>query len=260
MKKIIFLVNLFYFLSTQIVFSGDYIQKNFPCKIKECEPKWGDTITRYYKGDPKLPAIIWYQGGGGGMMDLGWRPQQNLEGKIDFIIMASPVPMINKGQNGKAKNSDKKELIYRSREVIEYYKNKLNKPIWLGGHSNGGPRTVAVIMGKDKYSENLAGLIFSSANVGKGNQIGVKRIKYQMNLPIMIVNHIGDNSPDTSVAKQKWLHKELSKRNNGKTELVLLTGGNPKSYTDYNNPHHMFMSNLQEYADSILKFVKENSK
>ena len=115
-------------------------------------------------------------------------------------------------------------------------------------------------MGKDKYSENLAGLIFSSANVGKGNQIGVKRIKYQMNLPIMIVNHIGDNSPDTSVAKQKWLHKELSKRNNGKTELVLLTGGNPKSYTDYNNPHHMFMSNLQEYADSILKFIKENTK
>ena len=151
MKKIIFLVNLFYFLSIQIVFSGDYMQKNFPCKIKECEPKWGDTITRYYKGDPKLPAIIWYQGGGGGMMDLGWRPQQNLEGKIDFIIMASPVPMINKGQNGKAKNSDKKELIYRSREVIEYYKKKLNKPIWLGGHSNGGPRAVAVIMGKDKY-------------------------------------------------------------------------------------------------------------
>ena len=260
MKKIIFLVNLFYFLSTQIVFSGDYIQKNFPCRIKECEPKWGDTITRYYKGDPKLPAIIWYQGGRGDMMDLGWSPQQKLEGKIDFIIMASPVPMINNGQKGKALNSDKKELIYRSREVIEYYKKKLNKPIWLGGHSNGGPRTVAVIMGKDKYSENLAGLIFSSANVGKGNQIGVKRIKYQMNLPIMIVNHIGDNSPDTSVAKQKWLHKELSKRNNGKTELVLLTGGNPKSYTDYDNPHHMFMSNLQEYADSILKFVKENSK
>jgi len=40
----------------------------------------------------------------------------------------------------------------------------------------------------------------------------------------------------------------------------LLTGGNPKIYTDHNNPHHMFMSNLQEYADSILKFIKENSK
>ncbi len=68
------------------------------------------------------------------------------------------------------------------RQATEHYKKLINKPIWLGGISSGGVRVIATISGKDRFSDNYAGLIFSSTYVSRIWQSG-----YCLNILILKV-------------------------------------------------------------------------
>jgi hypothetical protein len=272
-KKIykIFCFQLFFLLLinlTNSLKSAEVINIQIPCEIKKCNPKWGSTITRYYKSGNDKPALIHFGGGPGAILSLDYLTITFLEDKLDLIVMASPIAMKNKGYDGDTKNAYHKALTYRSKQVIDYYKDLLNKPIWLTGHSNGGPRMIGALMGKDPaYSEKLAGLIFSSPNVGYGKHrqnpkyyIKVKKIKYDLNLPILIINHARDICPDTTVDNMKWLHKKLSKKNLANTDLILMKDGFEGETDNCAGGHHKFASNKESHASTLFDYIINNTK
>jgi hypothetical protein len=265
----------FFTLNTQLSFSSEEYY-GVPCEVKECNPKLGTTATKWYKGDgdKKKPAIIWFAGGPSTSLALNYQPIILLKGKFDIIMVASPLPIItNKQTNGFPKNSYKKEFVFRMKQVTEYYKKKLGKPIWLGGTSAGGPRMVGVLIGneKDRPSDRYAGLIFATPYLAKivksggrptgqfSYNIRVSSIKYKMNLPILVVNHARDHKAAQHPTKQKWFTKQLAKRNSNITELKLLTEGDPK-ITDYDGGHHFFEWNKPEFARVVSKFILDNTK
>ena len=266
----------FFILSTQLSFSSEEYY-GVPCEVKECNPKLGTTATKWYKGDgdKKKPAIMWFAGGPSTSLALDYQPIILLKGKFDIIMVASPLPIItNKQTNGFPKNSYKKEIVFRMKQVTEYYKKKLGKPIWLGGTSAGGPRMVGVLIGneKDRPSDRYAGLIFATpylARIAKSNgmptgqfsyNIRVSSIKYKMNLPILVFQHKRDLKTAQAPPVQKAFTNQLSKKNEGKTELILLTEGDPRT-TDYDGPgsHHWFSTNLDEVARVVSKFIMDNT-
>lgn len=267
MKKIfvILFLSLFY---NQIVFAEtENIQ--IPCNIKECDPKLGYTDTKWYKGDKNKPAIIWFGGGKSDYTYLRNQPIANLEGKFDIIMVASPIPISSNNREGFPYNAFKEENVYRMKQVTDHYKKLLNKPIWLGGISAGGPRMIGILIGneKDKPSDKYAGLIFSSPYVSKYHQgtatlnMPLYRIKYKMNLPILIFQHERDHKPAQHPRVQKRFRDQLAKYNSNKTELVLTTEGDPK-VTTYDGPgsHHWFATNLDEVARLVSNFILENTK
>lgn len=245
-----------------------------PCNNAECDTKLKETVTRIYYSHNNNPALIWLPGGGGAALSLGYNAIQSMEGKLDVIIMASPIRIVNSIKQGGPGNGDAplaydKRLTYRTKQVIEFYKKKLNKPIWLGGHSNGGPRLVGYLL-RDKTNANqlLSGLIFSSANVGYGRhrrspayRIKIRDIKnWKLNIPVLVINHKRDGCNDTVPDNQKWLTDQIKKINENKTELMLLNEGYEKETKDCHGGHHLFSSNRKEAAETIFKFIKENTK
>jgi hypothetical protein len=268
--KVIFfqLVFLLIFNFPNSLKSSEIIGIEIPCDVKECNPKWGPTITRFYKTGNDKPALIHFGGGPGALLSLDYLTITFLEDKLDAIVMASPIAMKNKGYDGDTKNAYDKALSYRSKQVIDYYKKLLNKPIWLSGHSNGGPRMIGAIMGKDPaYSEKLAGLIFSSPNVGYGKHrknpkyhIKVDKIKYDLNLPILIINHVRDICPDTTVDNMKWLYEKLSEKNLANTDLILMEDGFEGVTDDCSGGHHKFSSNKESHAKTLLNYIVKNTK
>jgi hypothetical protein len=268
--KILFfqLFFLLIFNFTNSLKSAEIIGIEIPCEVKECNPKWGPTITRYYKSGNDNPALIHFGGGPGAILTLDYLTITFLEDKLDLIIMASPIAMKNKGYDGETKNAYNKALSFRSKQVIDYYKDLLNKPLWLSGHSNGGPRMIGAIMGKDPtYSNKLAGLIFSSPNVGYGKHrknpryyIRVNKIKYDLNLPILVINHARDICPDTTVDNMKWLHKKLSEKNLANTDLILMEDGFEGETDNCAGGHHKFASNKESHASTIFDYIIKNTK
>ena len=156
-------------------------------------------------------------------------------------------------------------LIFRMRQATEHYKKLLNKPIWLGGISSGGVRVIATISGKDKFSDNYAGLIFSSTYVsrmwsGTPQYLNLESdIRYEMNLPILVFQHARDMKPQQQPYLQEWFTKGLAKKNINKTELALLTEGDT-GITTGDGGHHWFMSNKEEVARVVEKFIMDNTK
>ena len=223
----------------------------------------------------KKPAIMWFAGGPSTSLYLSYQPIILLQGKFDIIMVASPLPIIsNKSTQGFPKNAYNKDIVYRMKQVTEFYKKKLGKPIWLGGTSAGGPRMMGVIIGneKDRPSDKYAGLIFATPYLasikrdGAGNPTGqftynirVSSIKYKMNLPILVVNHERDHKAAQHPKKMKWFTKQLAKRNSNITELKLLTEGDPR-ITDYDGGHHFFAWNKPEFARVVSKFILDNTK
>jgi hypothetical protein len=273
-SKILLFVAFLFFLNSNISFSENI---GIPCNVKECNPKLGTTLTELYPGDgdKKKPAIMWFAGGPSTSLYLSYQPIILLQGKFDIIMVASPLPIIsNKSTQGFPKNAYNKDIVYRMKQVTEFYKKKLGKPIWLGGTSAGGPRMMGVIIGneKDRPSDRYAGLIFATPYLasikrdGAGNPTGqftynirVSSIKYKMNLPILVVNHERDHKAAQHPSKMKWFTKQLAKRNSNITELKLLTEGDPK-ITDYDGGHHFFEWNKPEFARVVSKFILDNTK
>ena len=277
MSKAVYKTLLFFvfLISHQInIAKAEYESIGIPCTVKECNPKWGDTLSRWYKGDSAKPTLMWFSGGAGTFADLNYREISLLKGKFNIIMVPSPLPIItNKSTDGFPKNAYNKYCVFRMKQVAEYYKKKFNKPIWLGGISSAGPIMVGILIGNEKNrpSDIFAGAIFASpylARIKKINDrptgeftynIRVSQIKYKMNLPILVVNHARDHKPAQHPKKQEWFTKQLAKRNSNITELKLLTEGDPK-ITYHDGGHHWFQYNKEELARVVSKFVLDNTK
>ena len=272
MKKFLktFFSLIFFIFSSQTIFAQTNQNIDIPCEVKECKPEWGSTYTKWYKGDGKKnkPAIIWYSGGGGRFLSAENSPISNLIGKFDIIMVASPFELISdRSTNGMPLYVNDENLIFRMRQATEHYKKLLNKPIWLGGISSGGVRVIATISGKDRFSDNYAGLIFSSTYVSRmwGSPQSPQYlylendIKYEMNLPILVFQHARDMKPQQQPYLQEWFTKGLAKKNLNKTELVLTTEGDPMITTN-DGGHHWFQFNREEVGRVVEKFIMENTK
>jgi hypothetical protein len=259
------LISFFSFLP-QTIFSMENIY--LPCESKECNPKWGPTWTRFFKGDKDKPALIWYGGGKGTTLNIDYQPINSLVNKFDIIYVASPIPVVsNVSTKGFPTNAYNKYAVNRMRQVTEYYKKKLNKPIWIGGTSSGGVRVIAVVAGnkKNKQSDNYAGLIFASTYLAKVHQgsptmnIRVSGIKYKMDLPILVIQHARDLKTAQHPRLQEIFKKQLSKKNSNKTELTLLIEGDPGT-TNFDGGHHHFSTNKDEFGRAVSKFILDNTK
>jgi hypothetical protein len=258
-------ISFFVFLPQNIfaIEESNYI----PCENKECNPEWGPTWTKFYKGEEDKPALIWYGGGKGIFLNIDYQPIVSLVNKFDIIFVASPVPVIsNASTKGFPTNAYNKYAVNRMRQVTEYYKKKLNKPIWIGGTSSGGVRLIAILAGneKNRQSDNYAGLIFASTYLAKLYQghatmnIRTSSIKYKMDLPILIVQHARDLKPAQHPKLQKIFKNALAKKNSNKTELMLLTEGDPVT-TTFDGGHHHFFTNKDEFGRVLSKFILDNT-
>ena len=73
------------------------------CNVKECEPKWGDTKTQWYKGGKNKPAILWYGGGSSDYTGITNQPIVKLVGDFDIIMVASPIKIDSKNNFSRRK-------------------------------------------------------------------------------------------------------------------------------------------------------------
>ena len=248
---------------------------SIPCEVKECKPELGSISTAWYKGDgdKNKPVIMLYGGGAGTYVNLDYQPIVNLQGKFDIIMVASPIPQSSKNRQGYQYTAFEDHVIYRQKVATEYYKKKLNRPIWLGGSSSGGPRMIGTLAGDEKTrpSDTYAGLIFASVYLARvekkdGRETGsvyynmpVSKVKYKMNLPILIIQHARDLKAAQHPRLQKRFREQLAETNSNKTELMLLTEGLPMT-TNFDGGHHWFSTNKEEVARVVSKFILDNTK
>jgi hypothetical protein len=245
MKRII--LALFVFFST--ISNAEIIQVSGPD---------GDTPTAYW-GSPNSKAVLIFLPGGDGSFNIAaknppkpnwvlsnlYQVSQNSPG-LDIVLMDSPYSLGMRGGNIAPRYT--KDHLTRVLSVVNYYKSKLNKPIYVIGHSNGAISLSAFLNDSPNNQKLLSGAIFS----GGRNET---QINEPLNLPVLFLHHEDDaNGRWTSYSNAKDLHKKVKVFNTSNTDFQTVHGGNTGG-DPATSGHHMYEGSLDEAANHIWNFI-----
>ena len=235
--------------------SKSFERINVICEIEEsCNKKFA-TLYLYDEDEiDKKKAIMLFLPGGEGNYN-------KLPPFFNYLLKDLGIAILNPGYNMPNPNGDP-PLRYSSdyqekiRSSILLLKKRYNKQVWLNGHSAGGPGIAGFLKKNLKSEDYLAGVIYSGANSKSWSGDNKK------NLPILIIHHKDDRCQSNSYDGAKSKLKKYSKINSSVTKLVTIEGGGPFKFNPCSGQdnRHSFTGKEKEYAESVLQFIKENTK
>jgi len=176
-----------------------------------------------YRATPDSQGVLVFIPGGYGQVSLrtdrvygpqAWGHLQffadmRSRARMDLVLMDSPYVVQPSARWGG-------DHVDRIRSVVEAYRQRLGKPIYLYGHSLGG----TAVSGFLKEAENeklIEGAIFSAAQTPK--------VSREIHIPILVLHNTEDACSYTPASTSKTFFEEVRKINSARTELRLLSGG-----------------------------------
>ncbi len=224
------------------------------------------TLTFLWKGDLSKATLIMIPGGDGHLglsldrADLGGfygktlKPLANpniTSGLFNVVIFDSPTSLAV-GYSYPTSRATTDHLL-RIENVVQFYKEKFNKPIWLMGHSNGAVSVTEFYkyLQKNHKESLVAGIIYSSGRNGA-------RFNPDTNLPVLFLAHEKDSCEKSTNYDSMAAYKELIKSDEQKVKYVILKSGEaePLKHPCYSG-YHMFFNAHEEAYKAIGSFASE---
>ena len=222
-----------------------------------------EATQTFYKGNANSKAVMIFLPGGPG--SFGLKPDfvgprkygmfeeiangTNSGAKLDYVFMDSPYvlsPMNSKNLSIRST----KDHMDRIRSVVDFYKSKTGKPIWLLGHSNGTYSLAQFINQTPDYDKLIAGAIFSSGR--NEREITIDPI----NLPILVLHHAEDTCPSTQFGPAQLFYESVKSRNRSRTEFVAITGGTNDGEACFAPAsHHMYGGSYSQFTNAVQQFI-----
>lgn len=222
-------------------------------------PRSGDETTTAYWASPNSKAVLIFFPGGDGSFDIGSRnpskptwvlsklydASQKNSG-LDLVFVDSPYSLGMRGGNIAPRYT--KDHLSRVLSVVEFYKEKTKKPIYIIGHSNGAISLSEFLNQSKDNQKLLAGVIFS----GSRNETSVDG---PLNVPALFLHHEDDaNGRWTSYANAQSTYQKVKALNTSPTKFSTVhggaTGGDPAT-----SGQHMYEGSLDEAANHIWNFI-----
>ncbi len=221
------------------------------------------TLTFLWAGDRPKATLIMIPGGEGHIglsmdkTDLGGfygktlKPLSNstlTSGLFHVVIFDSPTALAV----GDTYPTSRAATAHLSRieDVVQFYKDKFNIPIWLMGHSNGAASVTEFYKYLQKnHKENaISGIIYSSGRNGAG-------FNPDTDAPVLFLAHEKDGCPKSTHLSSFKEYTELAKTNKQKTEYVLIKSGESESQNPCRSGYHMFFNAHEEVYKAIDRFA-----
>ena len=223
------------------------------------------TLTFLWKGERAKATLIMIPGGEGHLgltpdrADLGGfygrmlKPLSNPDitsGIFNVVVFDSPTSL-NPGTtypNSRATN----DHLLRIENVVQFYKDRFNKPVWLLGHSNGAVSVTEFYKYLQKHhKENMvSGIIYSSGRNGAS-------FNSDTDLPVLFLAHEKDGCQKSTNANSHYAYERLTKNSTKKAEYVLLKSGDSESRNPCESGYHMFFNAHEEAYRAIDRFSSE---
>ena len=251
-----FIILLFFFSFSEKVNADFHLPLiKVPCGTTDCNLQYNMTNTHYKKADNSNDLLI-YLPGGRGTRNLGYSeifPQthlSSLRGKIDLVFLASPYPMPHPKSNAPLRKS--KDHFARIKTVIDFYKKKTGKRIWLSGCSLG-TNSVGHFLSNPEHHSLIHGAIFMCTNYNV-----VFRSK-TIDMPILLIHHNSDKCSSNPVSSSIKLGKKIKKINKNDTTVIRISGGEASGDPcSAQTSFHMFGSKAPEANDKILEYINSH--
>lgn len=168
-------------------------------------------------------------------------------GKFNVVIFDSPTSLGDKGWPAARSTS---AHLTRIESVVRFYKEKLDKPIWVMGHSNGGVSVTEFYkyLKKNGKDDLIAGVIYSAGRDGSAFNDDTR-------IPVLVMHHEKDGCAATTSSHSERLFNKLRDAGNAKAEFVLIKTGESASGDVCRSGYHMYFRASGEVAQVIDHFM-----
>lgn len=169
-------------------------------------------------------------------------------GRLDVVIFDSPYRMLVGDAYPTARAAT--DHLSRIESVVRYYKDKLNKPIWLMGHSNGAVSVTEFWRSIHDGSKAslIDGVIVSSSRNGIS-------FPDDTSIPVLFLHHRKDSCQKSSSSVSMRAYESLKLTDKNKVEYIWISGGEAESANSCYSGYHMYFGAGAEVADAIDAFI-----
>jgi hypothetical protein len=166
--------------------------------------------------------------------------------KANVVILDSPSPL----QGIPARSSA--DHLERIHSVVNFYSNKLNKPVWIFGHSDGSISVSEYLNRSIESRNSVAGIILSAGR-------SETRITDDWALPALVLHHDRDGCEVTPYEGAQRYYLTIKARNSSLTELATVQGG-VSSGSPCSTGFHMYERANGEALTHVENFLYRNIK
>jgi pimeloyl-ACP methyl ester carboxylesterase len=219
-------------------------------------PSKSDSPTRtFLMATPNAKAVVLLYPGGGGMMRLRddgstrnghtyvrskdlWAQYQ-----IDAVLVDTPYDL---GDLRRGDLRGRDDHLQRVADVIEFYRSKLNLPIWIFGHSMGTSTVSNFLNSNLENQKKIRGAMIAGT-------IRTASINDDVTIPIQAIHHIQDSCPGSLPDNSKRIIDGRSK--DIPSMLVLIDGGITEGNVCEAFAYHGFNQTEPQFIDAAAKFI-----
>ena len=226
------------------------------------------TQTMFWKSANSLAVLILIPGGDAHLglradqTDLRHQFYQTLKsltnpqlsaGNIDVVIFDSPTSLDLNSKGYPASRGTDDHMV-RIDSVVRYYREKLNKPVFLMGHSNGAVSVTEYLRYVERNDKPrlLRGLIYSSAR-------SLAYFKPPIDLPVQFIHHGNDGCPSSLLSAAQSNFENVKGWNKSETVFTVVTSGEAEGGSPCSSGFHMYNKAGQEVVRIIENFVGRNA-
>jgi hypothetical protein len=219
-------------------------------------PHQGDSSTRtLLLPTPKPKALVLLFPGGGGMLRLQndgstknkhtfvRSVDQWAQYQIDAVLVDTPYDL---GDQRRGNLRERQDHMDRVGEVVQYYKNKTNLPIWIFGHSMGSSTASYFASQLNERSKLLSGIIVAGT-------IRTASLDDGVSIPVLGIHHQDDACAGTPVSATKRMIEGRPAKYVSRLEIIeggITEGGVCESFA-----YHGFNQTESEFVKRAAQFI-----
>ncbi|QWD90484.1 alpha/beta hydrolase [Polynucleobacter sp. MWH-Braz-FAM2G] len=164
---------------------------------------------------------------------------------IDSVLVDTPYDLGGGMRNSRSIRDHQQRIL----NVVNYYKEKLNLPVWIFGHSMGTVSVTEFVNGGKEKEKLIAGVIVAGTYRSATIDSDVK-------VPVLAVHHVDDGCASTPIATSERIIDSRPKQSN--SQFIQIDGGISEGDVCGSKAYHGFNQRESELIRVVAQFILKN--
>ena len=164
---------------------------------------------------------------------------------IDSVLVDTPYDLGGGMRNSRSIRDHQQRIL----NVVNYYKEKLNLPVWIFGHSMGTVSVTEFVNGGKEKEKLIAGVIVAGTYRSATIDSDVK-------VPVLAVHHVDDGCASTPFATSERIIDSRPQQSNSK--FIQIDGGISEGDVRGSKAYHGFNQRESELIRVVAQFILKN--
>lgn len=164
---------------------------------------------------------------------------------IDSVLVDTPYDLGAGMRNSRSIRDHQQRIL----NVVNYYKEKLNLPVWIFGHSMGTVSVTEFVNGGKEQQKLIAGVIVAGTYRSA-------TIDSDVTVPVMAIHHVEDGCASTPFSSSERIISGRPKQ--FAAQFVQIDGGISEGDVCGSRAYHGFNQKEPEFVKAAAQFILKN--